>query len=134
MTANKTTHARAGEASRVRAASGEVVVLDAADYEALVAAAEDTADTRAAAKAAGDETIPWQTYKRLSAGESPVRVWRAHRGLKGKDLAATADISQAYLSDIERGRREGSLRVMARLARALGVQLDDLVPANMDEA
>lgn len=133
MAANKTIRTREGEAPRVRTASGEVVVLDAAEYEALVAAAEDAADTRAAAEAASDETLPWRTYKRLGAGESPVRVWRAHRGLKGKDLAAAAEISQAYLSDIERGRREGSLRVVARLARALGVQVDDLVPANIDE-
>lgn len=41
-------------------------------------------------------------------------------------LAAAAGISAAYLSQIEGGRREGTLSTMAAIARALGVRLDDL--------
>ncbi|MGE0211055.1 MAG: helix-turn-helix domain-containing protein, partial [Parvibaculaceae bacterium] len=38
-----------------------------------------------------------------------------------------ADIAQPYLSQIETGKREGTIRTMKRIAEALGVQLDDLV-------
>ena len=70
--------------------------------------------------------------KRKLAGEVPLRVWREPRGMKAEDLAAAAGISAAYLSDIERGRVDGSLAVMARLADALDVLVDDLVPTNRE--
>jgi transcriptional regulator with XRE-family HTH domain len=42
-------------------------------------------------------------------------------------LANAADISVPYLSDIERGQRNPTVAVMARIARALGVRLSELV-------
>ena len=71
--------------------------------------------------------VPAALVTRLLAGENPVRVWRRHRGLTGRALAASAGIGAAYLSEIETGRKEGSLAVMKRLAEALSVDLDDLV-------
>jgi transcriptional regulator with XRE-family HTH domain len=65
---------------------------------------------------------------RLVAGDNPVRVWRAYRGLTVTALAKRASITQAYLSQIETGKRDGTLTVMAVLARELRVDLDDLVP------
>jgi transcriptional regulator with XRE-family HTH domain len=57
-----------------------------------------------------------------------VRVWREHRGLSGRALAREAGISVAYLSRIETGRKPGSFAAMARLARALHVDMEDLEP------
>jgi len=62
------------------------------------------------------------------AGAVPVRVWREHRGLSARALAGRAGISAAYLSQIETGRKPGSFDAMARLARALGVAMEDLEP------
>ena len=42
-------------------------------------------------------------------------------------LAEAADISQAYLAQIETRKREGTLGLYRSLADALGVDLDDLV-------
>ena len=76
---------------------------------------------------ANAERVPAAVVRRLAAGEAPLRVWRAHRGLSLRALAATAGISPAMLSEMETGKKEGSVRTLLSLARALGVDLDDLV-------
>ncbi len=65
-----------------------------------------------------DELIPADFGDRILDGESPVRVWREYRGLSVKQLAAGAQISAAYLSQIEGGSRNGSLSTMKALASA----------------
>ncbi|HEX9819594.1 MAG TPA: helix-turn-helix transcriptional regulator [Methylomirabilota bacterium] len=109
-----------------------LAVIPLAEYERLRAAAAEAEDVRAYDEArhrlaAGeDKLVPAAIADRLLAGDNPVRVWRAHRGLKARALAQAAGISPAYLSQIERGEREGSLETLRRIAAALGVSLDDL--------
>lgn len=76
----------------------------------------------------GAEHVPVEIVERLSSGAAPVRVWRKHRGLSLRALAERAAISPALLSEIETGKKDGSLKTLAALARALGVDIDDLVP------
>jgi DNA-binding Xre family transcriptional regulator len=76
----------------------------------------------------GGENVPMALVRRLSEGEHPVRVWREHRDMQAQDLARQAGISPALLSEIENGKKEGSIRTLAALAQALRVDLDDLVP------
>ena len=120
----------------IKSPSGEeMVVMPLAEYEALMEAAEDADDIRIAEEAmarivAGEsEFVPHDFVLRIGGGEHPVRVWREYRGLKVGELAAAAGISQAYLSQIEGGKREGSLSTMRALARALKVDVEDLLPA-----
>ncbi|MBM3567703.1 MAG: helix-turn-helix transcriptional regulator [Alphaproteobacteria bacterium] len=121
-------------AIRPLARTAKTVTLARDDYEALIEAldeARDRADVRAldARLAAGEtEFLPWQMVKRLAAGESPVRLWRQRRKLSARVLAAKAKIAPTYLSEIETGKKPGSMRALAALARALGVALDDLAP------
>lgn len=109
-----------------------MVVLPLKDHERLCAAAEDLADMRAYDRAkqglaAGtDELIPADFGDRILDGESPVRVWREYRGLSVKQLAAGAQISAAYLSQIEGGSRNGSVSTMKALAKCLSLDVDDL--------
>lgn len=111
-----------------------LAVLPEADYLALLDAAEEVSDRAAVAAfrrdlAAGEEEmLPAALVDRILAGDSPVRVWREYRGLTGEALAAAAGIAQSYVSQIETGRRDGTLDTMVRLARALDVTVDDLVP------
>jgi DNA-binding XRE family transcriptional regulator len=114
--------------------SGEkMAVLPLGEYERLVAAAEDAADARAfdeamAALASGqEELMPSELANRIIEGESPVRVWRVYRGLALRDLARRAGISPGYLSEIERGRKSGSIEAISALAAALGLRVDDLI-------
>jgi transcriptional regulator with XRE-family HTH domain len=59
-----------------------------------------------------------------------VRTWRKYRGLTAGDLAAQVGISKAYLSEIESGKKPGSVAVLAQLAKALRLDMDDLMPRN----
>jgi len=117
------------------AVTEETVILSRADYDALLEELEDARDIAAAreveaAVAAGTtEFIPIEMSDRLYAGEHPLRVWREHRGrLTGSALAKLAGVPQSYVSEIENGKKPGSLDTMAKLARALKISLDDLVP------
>ncbi len=105
-----------------------LVILPLADYERLIDASDIAAAERVKADiAAGrDELVPSDIVNRLIAGENPVRVWRRHRGLSARELAARAELSAAYVSEIETGKKDGSISAMKRIAEALSVNLDDL--------
>ena len=95
--------------------------------------AEDNADRLAVAEfrrrlAVGDEElIPAAIVDRLLSGENRVRVWREHRGLSAVALAEQAELSQAYLSQIETGKRDGTIENYRKVAAVLNVSLDDLL-------
>jgi DNA-binding XRE family transcriptional regulator len=78
--------------------------------------------------AAGEEELlPSDMVGRIIAGENRVRVWREHRGLSVSALADRAGIAQPYLSQIETGKREGTLQTMKKIADALKITVDDLI-------
>ncbi|KQM13887.1 helix-turn-helix domain-containing protein [Novosphingobium sp. Leaf2] len=55
---------------------------------------------------------------------------RHHRKLKGmsqEQLALEADMERSYVSDLERGTRNPSVRALGRLADALGVAPHELL-------
>lgn len=110
----------------------EFAVLPIADYEALLEAAEMAEDVAAFDAGAGDEILPVATSDRLLAGESPLRVFRELRDLTQTQLAAAAGIPQTTISKIETGERIGTVDNLSRLAAALHVDLEDLVPAPAD--
>ena len=96
--------------------TSETVTLSRAEYEALIERLEDAEDLATVAAAEAREAVlgkekaradhlPIELVRRLSAGEHPVRVWRAHRGLGRDALAAAA---------------------LAKIAAALRISLDDL--------
>lgn len=75
---------------------------------------------------AHEERLPHDLVKRLCT-ENPLRVWREYRGLSGRQLAISAGISPAQLSDIENGHKDGSIAVLKRLAALLRVDVDDII-------
>jgi transcriptional regulator with XRE-family HTH domain len=56
-----------------------------------------------------------------------VRRFRQERGLTQEQLAFESRLDLTYVGGIERGRRNPSLLVIARLAAALGVPPADLL-------
>jgi transcriptional regulator with XRE-family HTH domain len=56
-----------------------------------------------------------------------IRLLREAKGLPQDELAYRADIHATYLSGIENGKRNISLRVLEKLAMALSVAETDLV-------
>lgn len=57
-----------------------------------------------------------------------LRTWRGRRGLTQRDLAKRVAVSPAYIAQLELGiRRNPSLAIVKRLARALGVEVMELL-------
>lgn len=128
------------EHQKITGADGETifVIVPAADYEALRRAADDIEDLRAAGatlalSSEGPAPVPAAVAHRIADGENPVRVWREYRGMKAIELARAAAMSAPYLSEIETGKKDGTFRTMAAIARVLSVSLDDLAPLADEE-
>lgn len=51
-----------------------------------------------------------------------VKVYRAHRGLGRRELAAASGLSYSYLSEIENGRKRLSARALLFVSRGLDVR------------
>jgi XRE family transcriptional regulator, regulator of sulfur utilization len=58
-----------------------------------------------------------------------VRHFREERGWSQERLAQAADLDRSYISDIERGARNPTLVIVARLAGALGLDPASLLAA-----
>ena len=109
----------------------EYAVVPIEEYRRMVAALEDAADVAAIGRAwdeeAAGETVPGEVVNAILDGVSPLRAWRSCRGLTLEVLAERIGVSKGYLSQIEQGRKPGTLAVFRRLADALGVSIGDLV-------
>jgi DNA-binding XRE family transcriptional regulator len=90
----------------------DIAVFDAAKAEWL---ADET------------RTIPHSIVKRVVQGESTVLVWRDHRGMTQQQLADACSISRPLLSQIESGKKTGSVATLKKIAEALGCLVDDLI-------
>ncbi|MFT4180815.1 MAG: helix-turn-helix transcriptional regulator [Rhizobium sp.] len=113
-----------GEINRITIDGKDYVLIPEADYEDLL----DIADARAvrARIDAGEETWPTDVVNALVAGENPVRIFRKHRGLTMAELAEKTGLSQPYLSEIETGKKSGSIEALKAVASVLMLSLDDL--------
>jgi DNA-binding XRE family transcriptional regulator len=115
------------------AVTKDTVTLARKSWDAIVEALEDAEDlaalrVSAARRAAGkDDGLPVALYWRIRSGEHPIRVWRAYRKLSLSTLAERASVARAYLSEIETGKKPGSVAALQRIARVLGLGIDDLV-------
>lgn len=105
----------------------DTVTIPRAEYDALQARLEDLEDILAAMQARGGQPMPMEWASRIIEGESAVRVWREFRGLSLRALAAKAGVSVSYLSEIEAGKKPGSVDAYKALADALDTSVDWLV-------
>ena len=87
------------------------------------------ADAALAALSTGeDEAIPGSVATRLLSGdEHPLKIWREYRGFTQESLGNEAGIGKSYVSQIEAGAKMGSTQVLGALAKALKVDIDDLL-------
>lgn len=104
----------------------ELAILPRRAYEDLV---EEAAHGLALAehRAGRDPGLDAEAMKQMLAAPTPLAFWRRHRGLSQAALAEAAGISQNHLSDLENGRRIGSIKLWATFARVLKVPIDSLV-------
>ncbi|HEY5574168.1 MAG TPA: helix-turn-helix transcriptional regulator [Anaerolineales bacterium] len=111
----------------------EWAIIPYETYIKLVEEAEMLQDIRdydsvkAAIERGEEELIPGEVVYAILDGENPIKVWREYRGLSQQQVANMIGISTSYLSQIEAGKRTGSTEVLAAIAKALDVTLDDIV-------
>ena len=115
---------------------GEVAILPLKDYEALAAKArevdEDLGTARIVARArkeiaAGMPLIPKEVVDRIARGENALRALRQWRGKTQIYISHKTNIGQGYISDLERGRRKGTIAALRKIADVLKVPLDLIV-------
>lgn len=106
---------------------GDTVTLSRQEYEDLIDARDHAVATRDVATGAM-ETLSEADLDAYLAAPTPLSFWRRRRGLTQAALAAAIGVSQPYLAQIESGRRTGDVRAYARMAKALRVRMEDLVP------
>ncbi|WP_165323544.1 helix-turn-helix domain-containing protein [Rhizorhabdus phycosphaerae] len=61
-----------------------------------------------------------------------VRHHRKLRGMTQEQLALECGMERSYVSDLERGRRNPSVRALGRLAEALGIEPRTLLDADQE--
>ncbi|MDA4107094.1 helix-turn-helix domain-containing protein [Mycolicibacterium holsaticum] len=74
---------------------------------------------------AASQKDPWQ-QQRDTLG-SFIRMQRQLAQLSLREMASMTEVSNAYLSQIERGLHQPSLKVMQSIAKALGIPAADLL-------
>jgi DNA-binding XRE family transcriptional regulator len=106
---------------------GDVVTMTRIDYENLV----DSRDHALAMRDIASGNMPMIADEDMDAylaAPTPLAFWRKHRNMTQAQLAAAAEISQPYIAQLEAGAKQGAAAaVYARLARQLGVRVDDLI-------
>ena len=102
-------------------------------YLQLVEQAETLQDisdydsAKAALERGEEELIPSEVAYALLDGKNPIKVWREYRSLTQLQLAEASGISVPYLSQLESSKRKGSTAVLAAIAKALKLSLNDIV-------
>ena len=110
----------------------EWAILPYEEYLKLIEQAELLEDIRdfdeisAAIERGDEELIPAEVVNAILDCRNPIKVWREFRGLTQQQLANIVRISKPYLSQIEAGKRAGTTDVLAAIAKALDVSLEQV--------
>lgn len=105
------------------------VSLSVDDAAALGEFLEDAFDAAVADARAGQPTIPHEVVVAMHGGTHPVRAWRKFRKLTLQQVADRAEgVPVGYLSEIETGKKSGSIDAYKALAKALDADISVLIP------
>lgn len=70
----------------------------------------------------GHDDLPEDILDALAARQDhPVKILRKYRGMTQKELSEASGISRPYLTEIETGKKDGSVRALRALAEALDI-------------
>ena len=74
------------------------------------------------------DTLPSDVLDDIAANPlQKLRIIRKYNGMTQVDLAKKAGISRPYLTEIETGKKEGSIRAIKALAEALDIDIGFLI-------
>ena len=115
----------------------EMVVLPRKEYDRLLALDEEDEDDRdirranaimARVKSGKTSLIPAEVAHAIAVdGVHPVKAWREYRGWTGEELAKRAKLARTTISQMETGKRKGTVAVYQLLAKALGITTSSLI-------
>jgi DNA-binding XRE family transcriptional regulator len=94
------------------------------DFEDLM---DRMAGDDAKANSINDELMPLELTRKIIEGENPIEVYLEYRNLTQTELAKVVGVTQTTISEIENGRKQGSIKTLKAIASALKVDLDDIV-------
>jgi DNA-binding XRE family transcriptional regulator len=81
-------------------------------------------DYRELTSATSPHNLPGDILDAIAAGEaSPIQILRKYHGLTQSQLAKAADISRPYLTEIETGKKDGSIRALRAIASVFEVDV-----------
>ena len=76
-----------------------------------------------------EETIPNEVIHRIFVDdENPIRVYRQWRGYSVKELAEKVGVAPSYISNIENGKRDGTISLYQKIAKALDTDIIAILP------
>jgi len=71
------------------------------------------------------QNLPQSVMEQITlAKDTPIKIIRKHRGMTQGNLAEAAGISRPYLTEIETGKKDGSIRALKSIAGALDISLE----------
>ncbi|NTU73712.1 helix-turn-helix transcriptional regulator [Candidatus Roizmanbacteria bacterium] len=111
----------------------EWAVIPFSEYTKLQKMLEDTEDIKdleehiKAIQEGREITVPGEVTFAILDGTSPIRAWREYKQIKMSELAKKADISPAYLSQIENGKRNPTIDTMKAITKVLGIDIEMLL-------
>jgi len=74
-----------------------------------------------------ESNLPDDILQKLAVNkEDTIKIIRKYRGMTQNDLADACGLSRPYLTEIENGRKEGSVTTLRKIAKVLDVPLERL--------
>ena len=73
------------------------------------------------------EFFPIDFVRGMVDGKNPLLAFREYRGLTQEQLAKKAKVTRNHISQIESGKRKGSVALLKNLANVLKIDIDMLV-------
>lgn len=107
----------------------DTLTLTKTEYQDLIDARDHAIAMRDVTSGSA-ETLSDTELDAFLAAPTPLAYWRRRRGLTQSALSHVVGVSQPYLAQVEHGRRVGDIKLYAKLAEALGVRMEDLVPGD----
>ena len=107
------------------------ITLSRAEYEDLVDARDHAVTMRQIAAGAAATLNAKDTAAYLAA-RSPLKFWRTRRGFTLVALGNRTGVSASTISSAEHGKRGMTARSWLKLAKALGLHIEDLLPTERD--
>jgi transcriptional regulator with XRE-family HTH domain len=135
-----------GKPQLIEIAGRRMVVMPEADYNVLIEAARDNIEDLAGAEDAigilrriengEEETLPFELVKRIThaeeSGESRIKIVREYRDLTQAKLGEMVGSDRLYISQLETGVRGGSVDILRKIAAALDVPVELVIPKTVN--